>query len=202
MRHVNTNAVMSAAPTDLPSAFTYATARAAGLSDRALASLVADGTLERLGLGVYRKTDAPLADHDLVEVALRAPDATLCLVTALAQHDLTDAIPANIDVALPRSRRAPKVDAPVTWHRFQEDTFLLGRETMDVDDGVQIGVYSPERSIIDAFRLRHQIGEEVAIEALKRWLRRPGAVPAELLGVARSFPKAEPSLVRVLQVLL
>lgn len=193
---------MSTEPTDLPSAFTYATARAAGLSDRALASLVADGTLERLGRGVYRKTDAPLADHDLVEVALRAPDATLCLVTALAQHDLTDAIPATIDVALPRPRRAPKVDAPVTWHRFQEDTFLLGRETMDVDDGVQIGVYSPERSIIDAFRLRHQIGEEVAIEALKRWLRRPGAVPAELLSVARSFPKAEPSLLRVLQVLL
>lgn len=193
---------MSAEPTDLPSAFTYANARDAGLSDRALATLVADGILERLGRGVYRKVTAPLADHDLIEVALRAPEATLCLVTALAQHDLTDAIPATLDVALPRSRRSPKVDAPVTWHRFQEDTFLLGRETMDVDDGVQIGVYSPERSIIDAFRLRHQIGEEVAIEALKRWLRRPGAVPAELLRLARSFPKAEPSLLRVLQVLL
>jgi len=189
-------------PTDLPTAFTYATARAAGLSDRALASLVADGTFERLGRGVYRKTDAPLADHDLIEVALRAPDATLCLVTALAQHDLTDAIPATLDVALPRSRRAPKVEAPVTWHRFHDDTFLLGREAMDVDDGVQIGVYSPERCVVDAFRLRHQIGEEVAIEALKCWLRRPGAVPAQLLALARSFPKAEPSLLRALQVLL
>lgn len=193
---------MPADSADLPTAFTYATARAAGLSDRALASLVADGSLERLGRGVYRKTDAPLADHDLVEVALRAPDATLCLVSALAQHDLTDAIPATIDVALPRSRRAPKVEAPVTWHRFHDDTFLLGHEKMNVDDGVQIGVYSPERCVVDAFRLRHQIGEDVAIEALKRWLRRPGAVPAELLALARSFPKAEPSLLRALQVLL
>lgn len=188
--------------TDLPTAFTYAIARDAGLSDRALASLVADGTLERLGRGVYRKTNAPLADHDLIEVALRAPDATLCLVSALAHHDLTDAIAATIDVALPRSRRAPKVDAPVTWHRFHDDTFLLGREAMHVDDGVQIGLYSPERCVVDAFRLRHQIGEEVAIEALKRWLRRPGAVPAQLLALARSFPKAEPSLIRALQVLL
>lgn len=187
---------------DLPAAFTYATARDAGLSDRALTSLVADGSLERLGRGVYRKTDAPLADHDLVEVALRAPDATLCLLSALAHHDLTDAIPTTIDVALPRSRRAPKVEAPVTWHRFQEATFLLGREMMDVDDGVQIGLYSPERCVVDAFRLRHRIGEDVAIEALKRWLRRPGAVPAELLALARSFPKAEPSLLRTLQVLL
>lgn len=188
--------------TDLPTAFTYATARDAGLSDRALGSLVADGSLERLGRGVYRKADAPLADHDLIEVALRAPDATVCLVSALAQHDLTDVIPTSIDVALPRSRRAPKVGAPVTWHRFHDGSFLLGRETMDVDDGVQIGVYSPERCIVDAFRLRHRLGEEVAIGALKRWLRRPGAVPAELLALARSFPRAEPSLLQALQVLL
>lgn len=187
---------------DLPSAFTYAAARDAGLSDRALASLVADGTLERLGRGVYRQATAPLADHDLIEVALRAPDATLCMVSALAHHDLTDVIPARIDVALPRSRRAPAVDTPVTWHRFHDDTFALGREPFEVDGSVKIGVYSQERSIIDAFRLRHQVGEEFAIEALKRWLRRPGAVPAELLRMARSFPRAEPSLFRALQVLL
>jgi len=186
----------------LPLAFTYATACSAGLSDRALATLVADGALERLGRGVYRKANAPLADHDLIEVALRAPDTTLCLLSALAHHDLTDGIPATIDLALPRSRRAPKVDAPVTWHRFHEDTFALGRETVDVDEGLQIGVYSPERCLVDAFRLRHQLGEDVAIEALKRWLRRSGAMPAGLLDLARCFPKAEPSLLHALQVLL
>lgn len=189
-------------PIRLPTAFTYATARDAGLSDRALASLVVDGTLERLGRGVYRKTSAPLADHDLIEVALRAPDATLCLLSAMAHHDLTDAIPTAIDIAMPRSRRAPRVDAPVTWHRFQDETFDLGREVMQVDEGVRVGVYSPERCVVDAFRLRHLLGEDVAVEALKRWLRRPDAVPAELLGLARSFPKAEPSLLHALQVLL
>ncbi len=188
--------------TRLPPAFTYATAREAGLSDRALASLVADGGLERLGRGVYRKADAPFADPDLIEVALRAPDATLCLVTALAHHDLSDAIPASIDVALPRSRRAPAVAAPVTWHRFQDDTFSLGRTTLSVDEGLDIGLYAPERCVVDAFRLRHQLGEAVAVEALKRWLRRPGAVPADLLRLARSFPKSERSLIQTLQVLL
>jgi len=193
---------MSNDPTNLPIAFTYAAARDAGFSDRALALLVADGVVERLGRGVYRKSRAPLADHDLIEVALRAPDATLCLLSALAHHDLTDAIPATIDVALPRARRAPKVGAPVTWHRFNADTFHLGRQSIAVDDSVRIGVYSPERSIVDTFRLRHHLGEDVAIEALKRWLRRPGVLPAELLALARSFPKAEPSLLRALQVLL
>jgi len=188
--------------TTLPTSFTYAAARASGLSDRHLARLVHVGTIERFGRGVYRKTDAPPIDLDLVEIALRAPDATLCLTSALSHHDLTDTIPTAIDVALPRSRRPPRVAPPVRWHRFQEETYTLAREPLEVDDGVFLGVYSAERCIVDAFRLRHQEGEEVAIEALRRWLRRPGSVPAHLLDLARSFPKGELALLRALQVLL
>jgi predicted transcriptional regulator of viral defense system len=63
---------------------------------------LADGALERLAHGLYRKADAPPADLDRIEIALRAWDATLCLTTALSHHDLTDVIPSQIDVALPR----------------------------------------------------------------------------------------------------
>jgi predicted transcriptional regulator of viral defense system len=185
----------------LPNAFTYDVAHERGLSDRRLRGYLDDGVVERLGHGVYRKADAPPADLERIEIALRAPEATLCLTAALSLHDLTDAIPAVIDVALPRSKRPPRVSAPVRWHRFQEDTFDVGRETMDVDDGVTLGLYSAERSIIDAFRLSHQEGEELAVEALKRWLRRRGAAPAGLLAMARSFPRVEPSLLRALRIL-
>jgi hypothetical protein len=64
-----------------------------------------------------------------------------------------------------------------------------------------LGVYSAERSVIDAFRLRHREGEETAIEALRRWLARPGAMPADLLAMARLFPKVEPSLLHALRIL-
>lgn len=53
-----------------------------GLSDRRLRGLLADGALERLGHGLYRKANAPPADLDRIEIALRASDATLCLTTA------------------------------------------------------------------------------------------------------------------------
>ena len=188
--------------TDLPISFTFATAKVLGLSDHQLRVLVERGTLERFGHGVYRKVDAPLVDLDLVEIALRVPKATLCLTSALSRHDLTDTIPSLIDVALPRSRRPPRVGAPVRWHRFHEDTFDLGGLQLEVDEGIHLGVYSAERCIVDAFRLRHIEGEEVAVEALRRWLRRPGATPAQLLDLARSFPKGEPGLLRALQVLL
>jgi hypothetical protein len=68
--------------------------------------------------------------------------------------------------------------------------------------GLSIGLYSPERSIVDAFRLRHELGAEVANEALKRWLRRRGNQPAALLELARSFPKALPALRTTMEILL
>lgn len=185
----------------LPNAFSRSLAQDEGLSDRRLHALVAGGTLERLGHGLYRKADAPPADLDRVEIALRASDATLCLTTALSHHDLTDAIPVEIDVALPRSQRPPRVSAPVRWHRFNEETFELGREQVEVDEGLYMGIYSAERSVIDAFRLRHQEGDETAVEALRRWLRRPGASQAGLLAMARRFPKGEPALLRTLRIL-
>jgi predicted transcriptional regulator of viral defense system len=186
----------------LPASFTYAEARREGLSDRRLRRLVDDGALVRLGRGVYRRSEAPTIDEDLVEIARRAPDATLCLTTALARHELTDEIPDRIDVALPRSRRPLRVRAPVRWHRFADATYHLGRREIEVDEGATIGLYSPERCLVDAFRLRHLEGDETAIEALRRWLRRPGSSPAVLLDLASHFPKAAPALRDALRILL
>jgi predicted transcriptional regulator of viral defense system len=185
----------------LPNAFSYNVAIEHGLSERRLRGLVADGVIDHLGHGLYRKADAPPADLDQLEIALRAPEATLCLTSALSYHDLTDVIPIQIDAALPRSRRPPKVTAPVRWHRFQEDTFLVGREMVEVDAGLFIGIYSSERTIIDVFRLRHQEGEDLAFEALRRWLKQPGTMPANLLAMAKHFPKVEGSLLKALRIL-
>lgn len=190
-------------PAGLPTAFSYTEARARGISDRRLYALRDAGLIEQLGRGLFQRTDASgSADSDLIEIAHRALQATLCLTTALARHGLTDAIPPSIDVALPRGHRHPRTRVPVTWHAFAAGTFSIGRDELALTTGIQIGLYSPERCIIDAFRLRHLEGPETAIEALRRWLRRRGAQPATLLRMARAFPKAEPALRSALEILL
>jgi Transcriptional regulator, AbiEi antitoxin len=187
----------------LPAVFSHTDAREAGLSNRRLYELRDAGAVEQLGRGLFRRPGpSDDADPDLLEIAHRAPRATLCLTSALARHDLSDAIPPTIDVALPRGRRHPRLQAPVTWHSFAPDTFDLGRGELPLSETTAIGLYGPERCIIDAFRLRHQEGPETAIEALRRWLRRDGSQPAALLRMARSFPKAEPSLRAALEILL
>lgn len=186
----------------LSAAFTYGEARRAGLSERRIRALKDRGLIEPLARGLYLRADAPAHEADLLQVAAKAPDATLCLRSALARHGLTDEIPDRVDLALPRGRRVPVSGAPVRWHLFDADTFDVGREVLQLAGGLSLGLYGPERCIVDAFRLRHLQGSELAHEALKAWLRRKGSRPASLLRTASSFPRAEPALRHALEVLL
>jgi predicted transcriptional regulator of viral defense system len=187
----------------LPSTFTYSEARRGGLSDRQLYRLRDQGVIEVVGRGLFRRTDVDsFADIDLLEIARRAPMATLCLTSALARHGLTDEIPATIDVALPRGTHRPAASAPVTWHLFDPDTFEIGRTTLPLDERTSIGLYGAERSIIDAARMRHREGSELVYTALKRWLRQRGSSPSNLLTIAHNFPQAERTLREALEILL
>lgn len=192
---------MESALDQLPAVFTRAQADAAGVSKRQLYDWRDTGAVEPLGRGLFLRTGTP-GDPDLIEIAVRAPRATLCLRSALARHGLTDEIPEAIHVAIERTQRPPKSGAPVTWHRFDPMTFDIGREEIKVTDGYRIGLYTPARTIIDTFRLRHIEGLDTANKALQRWVRRPRTRPADLLRLAREFPKAEPAIRAALETLL
>jgi hypothetical protein len=185
----------------LPCTFSYSEARQAGISEWTLARLHADGLLERMGRGRYLKMDVK-TDPDLIAIAGRQPLATLCLRSALARHGLTDDIPHRIDIALPAGSRPPSLRIPINWHRFESATFNLGRNELDLGGGFSIGLYSAERSIIDAFRLRRLEGPELGNEALRRWLSLPSSQPAQLLSLAASFTRTVGPLRATLQVLL
>jgi len=186
----------------LVSSFTDRQAGAAGLTRALRDRMVEDGALIRFSRGLYRRTDIGAADLDLIEAALRSPLATICLTSALALHELTDEIPAALDLALPRRKWHPAGPVVAQWHSFDPGTFDIGRYPFEVDPGVFIGCYNAERSIIDAFHTRGLTGTDVAVEALKRWLRRPGSQPAQLVDLATSWPRALAPLRRALEVLL
>ncbi|MCM2258765.1 MAG: type IV toxin-antitoxin system AbiEi family antitoxin domain-containing protein [Vicinamibacteria bacterium] len=189
-------------PIPLPSTFTFTQALRLGLTRRGLQALLDSGAIERRARGLFARTDSVADDPELAAVALVAPRATICLASALVRHELIDAIPGSIDLALPRGTRLPKTGLPVTWHRFAASTFEIGRRTIDVD-GRKLGIYDPLRSIVDSFRLRHREGHEQGLEALKAWLRRRGSQPASLVAVARAVdPRAASAIARVLEILL
>jgi hypothetical protein len=186
----------------LPALFTHGEAIDAGLSKRRLYAMRDDGLIEVVARGIFKRTDTDeLVDLDLAEVAIRAPDATLCLTTALVRHDLTDENPVAINVAIPAGSHRPIVVPPVKWHRFDGNTFYIGRNLLPVYSHRSIGIYNAERCIVDAFRLAWSEGDDLAYIALRRWLRRRDSKPAALYEMARNFPKTLPVILRAVQTL-
>ncbi len=72
---------------------------------------------------------------------------------------------------------------------------------LGVDARTPLGIYSAERSLVDIVRTRHLHGSDIAWEALRRWLRQPGASPAQLIETAKHFAHAEPAIRNALEVL-
>ena len=176
--------------TGLSPTFTTAQARQVLLSPRDLASLVAEGEIDELSRGVYRRADAPETAHaDLLAVCARAPRAVVCGESALALHELIDDIPAAVHIAVPRGTRRPTISYPPSVvAQYTPTTFTLGIERFEAAPGETIPVYNAARSVVDAMRHRSRIGETLALSALGRHLRREGrSGVSELQDVAREL---------------
>ena len=173
----------------LPPTFTTRDAHAQHLWPRDLATLRSAEVIYELSRGVWRKTEAPTAEHlDLLAVTRRAPQAIVCLTTALAVHELTDEIPTTVHIAVSRGAHRPHITYPmVTVSEFDPATFPLGRQDYEVSPGETVPIYSPARSVADAMRLRHRLGQTLALQALRRYLHSPQARPGELLELARAL---------------
>ena len=170
----------------LPGAFRTAQALAAGIHPRTLYGLRDDGELEQLSRGIFRLASLPApANPDLLVVAARLPKAVICLVSALAFHGLTEEIPHEVHIALPRGASTPHLEhPPLRVTRFRPEALRAGVEVHEVD-GVDLRVYSPAKTIADCFRSRSQVGMETTLAALKALRRRRGFDPEQLLHFAK-----------------
>ena len=160
-------------------------ATAAGIHPRTLAALVDGGTVLRLDRGVYQLADAAPAEPDLAIVARKVPQAVLCLVSALAHHRLTTQIPHAVHLAVPRGFKDRKLEhPPVRFYRFGDASLSAGVERIKVA-GRELRVYSAAKTVADCFKFRNKIGKDIAIEALRTYLRRKDAKVKDLMHFAR-----------------
>lgn len=144
-----------------------------GIHPRTLYALRDAGEIEQVGRGLYRLTSAPpLSSPDLVPIAMRIPNAVVCLISALAHHRLTTQIPHSVDIALPSHAQIPRMDSiPLRVFWYPEASFRAGIDAPTID-GVSVRIYSPEKTIADCFKYRNKIGLDIAIEALKSYRER------------------------------
>lgn len=158
----------------------------AGIHPRSLYHLRDSGFLEQISRGVYRLSEQePISNPDLVIVAVRIPKAVICLISALAFHEISTQIPHKVKIALATGTESPRIDyPPISIHRFNDASLMAGIEEHLID-GVIVKVYSPEKTLADCFKFRNKLGMDVVLEALKLYKTRMKFNIEELLKYAR-----------------
>jgi predicted transcriptional regulator of viral defense system len=145
---------------------------AGGVSRTALGRLVQKGQLERVGRGLYVPAKVKATEHHtLVEAAKRVPHGVVCLLSALRFHGLTTQNPHEVWLAIDVKARKPKTDwPPLRIVRFSGVALRFGVEEHRVE-GVVVHVTSKEKTVADCFKYRNKMGLDVALEALRDYLR-------------------------------
>jgi len=157
-----------------------------GIHPRTIYAMRDAGIVDRLGRGLYRLAELPpLCNPDLVTVALKVTRGVICLVSALAFHELTTQVPHAVDIALQKGDERPRLDYPplrVYW--FSGPAWTEGVETHLIDQ-TTVRIYSAAKSVADSFKFRRQIGTDVAVEALRTYRKSSIFAVDELLRYAR-----------------
>lgn len=157
-----------------------------GIHPRMIYAMRDEGVIEQLNRGLFRLSDAPpLGNPDLVTIALRIPNAVICLVSALDFYNMTTQVPHDIYIAIPKDSMEPRLQyPPVQIFEFGGEAFTSGIETQELDK-VPVRIYSLEKTLADCFKYRNKIGLDTAIEVLKLYVERRDVNVDELMRFAR-----------------
>jgi predicted transcriptional regulator of viral defense system len=152
-----------------------------GITTATIQRLEHQGQIIRLSRGLYKLSGTELdAHHNLAEAAKLVSKGIICLTSALAYHELTDAIPSRVWIAIgPKDWRPRITNPPLQIVRFGPKVFNSGIEKPGIED-VPVRIYNPAKTIVDMFRYRHAAGRRyrqspglnLAIEGLRNGLRR------------------------------
>lgn len=152
-----------------------------GVTAATISRMVREGTITRLSRGLYQLADAPLhAHHALAEASKLVPKGVICLVSALAFHDLTDQLPPKVWIAIGRKDWRPRVSyPPLRITRFPDAQLKAGVEVHRIE-GACVRVFGVAKTLADVFRYRRVLGDSLAIEGLRAALKQRKAKPAEI----------------------
>jgi predicted transcriptional regulator of viral defense system len=152
-----------------------------------LARLCESGVLEQVDRGLYRLIDARVTElHSIAEVAKRVPHAVVCLLSALQIHGLTTEVPHAVWIMIDTHARSPKLKYPKTEVvRASGKARSHGIATRTIE-GVSVHVTTPAKTVADCFRYRRHVGLDVAVSALREFLRKHRNGVDTLIAAARA----------------
>jgi len=153
-------------------------ARAAGQSHTVRHQARA-GKLVKIRPGLYRSVRMEGRQHqDLIDACMAIPDGVICLVSALAYHGLITTLPKEVWVAIPRNAYAPVMSIPCQFIRMGDGIRTAGVESLKLERQGLLRIHGKAVSVCQALHFRERIGLDLALEALRTYLRQGGSVRA------------------------
>lgn len=146
-----------------------------------LRRLLHRGELVQPARGVYAVTGhEPTLHHSLAMVSKRIPRGVVCLLSALAYHDIGTQLPSVVWLAIDqRSRPLVTTDLPAKIVRFSAQSLVEGVEEHSVE-GVTVRITNPAKTVADCFKFRNKVGLDIALEALRDVWRKRKVTKVEL----------------------
>lgn len=143
---------------------------AIGIHRRELYALRDKGELEVVSRGLYRLAEMPAPSlPDFIPVAKKIPNGVICLISALAFHEITTQIPHFVYVALPSQAHKPAITyPPMRYFWYSEKLLKTGVQEHSID-GCTFKIFDVEKILIDCVKFRNKIGMDVVLEALKMY---------------------------------
>ena len=155
--------------------FTAAQARGVDFSWERLSNNVKSGKFKRVAPRIYRLVQFPASAHEdiIVTWLITGPNSTISHESALAFYELSDVLPAEIHVIVPRtaSRRRPNI---------RQHTSQLAPDEITKRGGLQVTTVS--RTIADV--ASRGLAEEQVHQAIQEALQRGLVSQEELLAQA------------------
>jgi predicted transcriptional regulator of viral defense system len=145
-----------------------------------------DQVIEKVKPGLYKLTDMPIiSEQSMIDINMAMPRSVICLHSALSYYELTTTVPSVIMVALTRGNKPVKIlYPPIKVFYFSHNNFVIGIEEKNTEYGT-FRIYDVEKTIVDCFRYRKRLGEDIALEGLKNYLSKPNFKMNKILDYAK-----------------
>lgn len=173
---------------------TLGEAKRLGISPMTLSRLAAKEKIYRVEHGAYAYDLDWLSDplKKYIIVCNRYPEAVICGISALTYYDLTDAEERQIWIALP----PPKTNNNPRYRVVRPTglSYTLGIKKYVFGRHV-VRIYDLEKTVVDAFKYNT---EEVALKAIKSYLKRKDKNIQKLCDYGRRLKKPLDDIVTIL----
>ncbi len=139
-----------------------------GASDRHVWVLYRPPVRAQDGDGAKTAARPPLTEsQQLAKAAGLAPDGVICLLSALRFHKLIPRRPRQVWMAVgPGARVRRGKGVSLRRLRYFDEFLTVGVEE-HVVEGATVRVYHPAKTVVDCFKYLHEVGPDVALEALR-----------------------------------